>query len=111
MTTETLNLTNLACEPCRGSMEKLSGVELAKYAAEVPRWTVINANRIERTFEFPDFRSALDFVSRVGDLAERDQHHPDIHVSYGKVRVELWTHKIHGLSVNDFILAAKIDKL
>ncbi len=111
MTTETKGLTNRACEPCRGLTEKLTEPELAKYAAEVPQWTVVDGQRIERSFEFSDFRLALEFVNRVGDLAERDQHHPDIHLSYGRVRVELWTHKVHGLSVNDFILAAKIDRL
>ena len=111
MKPETSDLTKLACQPCRGSLPKLTEAEIQKHAAEVPKWAVVDAQRIERTFKFPDFASALEFVNRVGELAEREQHHPDIHLSYGKVRVELWTHKVHGLSVNDFILAAKIDRI
>ena len=110
MTPEAIELANLACEACTGSAERLILTDLEQYAGEVPQWSVIDAVRLERTFEFPDFRAALEFVNRVGDLAERDQHHPDIHLSYGKVRVELFTHKVHGLTRNDFILAAKIDK-
>ena len=67
--------------------------------------------RIQREFTFPDFRTAMAFAVRVGELAEREGHHPDIHLSWGKVRVETWTHKISGLHQNDFILAAKIDAL
>jgi 4a-hydroxytetrahydrobiopterin dehydratase len=111
MTPEAIQLANMACRACTGSAERLTGPDLTQYAAEVPKWAVVDAQRIERTFKFPDFRSALEFVNRVGELAEREQHHPDIHLSYGKVRVELWTHKVHGLSVNDFILAAKIDRI
>lgn len=91
--------------------ERLTGSDLEQYLAEVPKWTVIEASRIERTFKFPDFTSALEFVNRVGELAELEQHHPDIHLAYGRVKVELWTHKVNGLSVNDFILAAKIDRI
>ena len=111
MTPEAIQLANMACRACTGSEERLTGPDLTQYAAEVPDWAVVNGQRIERTFKFPDFRSALEFVNRVGELAQREQHHPDIHLSYGKVKVELWTHKVHGLSVNDFILAAKIDRI
>jgi len=65
--------------------------------------------RIRREFRFGDFRSAMEFAIKVGELAEREQHHPDLHVAWGKVMVETWTHKIHGLHKNDFVLAAKID--
>ena len=111
MQPEAIQLANMACQACAGSAERLTGSDLEQYLAEVPKWTVIEASRIERTFKSPDFRSALAFVNRVGELVELGQHHPDIHLAYGKVRVELWTHKVRGLSVNDFILAAKIDRI
>jgi 4a-hydroxytetrahydrobiopterin dehydratase len=66
---------------------------------------------LEREFKFDDFRQALDFVNEVGELAEEQGHHPDIYLSYGKVKIQLWTHKINGLHENDFIMAAKIDAL
>ena len=105
------SLASLACEACSGSAHRLTGSELEPYAAAVPLWNVIEARRIERAFTFHDFREALAFVNRVGELAERDQHHPDVYLSYGKVRVELYTHKVSGLTANDFILAAKIDRM
>jgi 4a-hydroxytetrahydrobiopterin dehydratase len=88
----------------------LSSAEAAKLLPEVPGWEVAReegVERLSRTFRFDDFRSALDFAVKVGELAEREQHHPDLHVAWGKVRVEVWTHKIRGLHRNDFVLAAK----
>jgi len=72
---------------------------------------VINNHHLERHFKFPDFKTALDFVNKVGDVAEEQGHHPDIHLSWGKVHVTIWTHKIDGLTESDFIFAAKIDRL
>jgi 4a-hydroxytetrahydrobiopterin dehydratase len=72
---------------------------------------VVDGHHLEREFRFDDFRQALDFVNEVGELAEEQGHHPDIYLSYGKAKVQLWTHKIKGLHENDFILAAKIDAL
>ena len=73
--------------------------------------TWLEEHHLEREFTFDDFRQALDFVNEVGELAEEQGHHPDIYLSYGKVKIQLWTHKINGLHENDFILAAKIDAL
>jgi 4a-hydroxytetrahydrobiopterin dehydratase len=72
---------------------------------------VVNGHHIVRLFEFPDFKGALAFVNKVGDLAEEQGHHPDIALAWGKAEVTTWTHKIDGLTESDFILAAKIDKL
>lgn len=99
------------CVPCRGGVPPLAGGELAKLAAEVPRWTVVDSRRLERELTFPDFRQALDFTNRVGELAEDEGHHPDIHLAWGKVGIRIWTHKIDGLTESDFVLAAKIDLL
>jgi 4a-hydroxytetrahydrobiopterin dehydratase len=75
------------------------------------QWQVIDEHHLHREWTLPDFRQALAFVNRIGELAEAEGHHPDIYLAYGKVRVTLWTHKINGLHENDFILAAKIDRL
>ena len=77
----------------------------------MPGWTVVDGHHLSRTFKFPDFAAALAFVNRVGALAEDQGHHPVIGLTWGKVTIDLWTHKINGLHESDFILAAKIDKL
>jgi len=109
-----MGLTRDACVPCRGGVPTLTDHEIAALRPEVPGWDVIDAagvKRLRRAFTFPDFRQAMDFAVRVGALAEEEGHHPDLHVSWGGVIVETWTHKIGGLHRNDFILAAKIDAL
>jgi len=100
------------CVPCRGGVEPLTDEVVRQLARELNTdWRVIDGHHLEREFTFDDFRQALDFVNEVGELAEQEGHHPDIHLSYGKVKIQLWTHKINGLHENDFILAAKIDAL
>jgi len=79
--------------------------------SQVPGWRVNEEHHITKAFTFPDFRQALDFVNRVGEVAEEQGHHPDIVLSWGKVEIKLWTHKIDGLTESDFIMAAKIDHL
>ena len=86
--------------------------ELQSLAMEVGRgWKVIDGHHLWKRFDFPDFVSALAFVNRVGDLAEQEGHHPDIHLSWGRVAIEIWTHKIDGLTKSDFVFAAKADRL
>ena len=107
-------MTNLAekqCVPCRGGHPPLKGEELKRLRAQVSGWDVVNEHHLSRTITFPDFKQALAFVNRVGDLAEQQGHHPDLYLTWGRVRVETWTHKIDGLTESDFILAAKIDRL
>ena len=109
-----LELVRSACVPCRGGVPTLTETEIAGFRPEVPAWDVVEVDgvkRLRREFRFPDFRQALDFTVRVGELAEREQHHPDLHVAWGRVVVETWTHKIRGLHRNDFIIAAKADAL
>jgi 4a-hydroxytetrahydrobiopterin dehydratase len=109
-----MGLTQETCEPCRGGVPTLTDDELKAHLPQVPGWKVAEVGgvkRIQKEFTFPDFRKALDFTVKVGELAEHEGHHPDIHLSWGKVMVETWTHAIHGLHHNDFILAAKINAL
>ena len=107
-------LTSESCVPCRGGVPTLTDAEIAALLPRVPGWTVGEVDgvkRIQREFAFKDFRAAMEFAVKVGELAEREQHHPDLHIAWGKVNVETWTHKIRGLHQNDFILAAKADAI
>jgi 4a-hydroxytetrahydrobiopterin dehydratase len=105
-------LAEKQCVPCRGGVQPLQGEAIRQLIKELqPGWKVVDEHHLEREYRFEDFRQALEFVNEVGELAELENHHPDILLSYGKVVLQLWTHKIHGLHENDFILAAKIDGL
>jgi 4a-hydroxytetrahydrobiopterin dehydratase len=104
-------LARKECVPCKGGIPPLTGEEIAELTPEVPEWTVVDEHHILRTYRFPDFAEALAFTNRVGELAEEQGHHPDILLAWGKVDVTIWTHKINGLTVSDFVLAAKIDEL
>jgi 4a-hydroxytetrahydrobiopterin dehydratase len=109
MTTE---LAQKTCTPCRGGIPPLTAEEAARYHAQAPDWALLNDSRqIERTFRFANFREALTFVQRVGELAESEHHHPDIAFGWGQATVSLQTKKIKGLHENDFIMAAKIDRV
>jgi len=105
------DLASKTCVPCRGGVPALAGEELAKLSREVPQWKIVDGHHIVRSFAFADFRQALAFVNKVGEIAEEQGHHPDIFLSWGKAEVTTWTHKINGLTESDFILAAKIDRL
>jgi 4a-hydroxytetrahydrobiopterin dehydratase len=104
-------LASKTCVPCRGGVPPLKGEELASLHRQVEGWAVIEDHDIRKTFKFLNFREALRFVNRVGELAEEQGHHPDIYLSWGEVEIKVWTHKIDGLTESDFILAAKIDQL
>jgi 4a-hydroxytetrahydrobiopterin dehydratase len=106
-----MNLAEKQCIPCRGGVPPLAGAELEKFRMELPEWQVIGGHHLQRTYNFPDFRTALDFVNRVGAVAEEQSHHPDIALAWGRVEIRIWTHKINGLTESDFILAAKISRL
>lgn len=104
-------LADKTCVPCRGGVPPLTGSELNTLLKNIPNWSVINEHHLHREYRFPDFKQALDFVNRVGAVAEEQGHHPDMLLAWGKVEVTLWTHKINGLTESDFIMAAKIDRL
>ncbi|MEN6519842.1 MAG: 4a-hydroxytetrahydrobiopterin dehydratase [Armatimonadota bacterium] len=96
--------------PTRAGSSPLPLEDAEDLSIQVPEW-ILEDNKIVREYKLKDFKSAIDFVNDVADIAETEDHHPDICISYNKVKLELSTHKIGGLSRNDFILAAKIDKL
>ena len=105
------NLASQTCVPCREGVPPLKGERMSELLSQLADWTVVEEHHLSKHHAFGDFVSALAFVNRVGELAEQQGHHPDIHLTWGKVDVEIWTHKIDGLSESDFILAAKIDAL
>jgi 4a-hydroxytetrahydrobiopterin dehydratase len=108
------SLADKTCVPCRGGVPPLKGKELEKIHHQVPEhalWNVVDEHHIVREYKFPDFRSALAFVNRVGELAEEQGHHPNIALGWGRAEITTWTHAVNGLTESDFILAAKIDRL
>jgi 4a-hydroxytetrahydrobiopterin dehydratase len=96
--------------PCKGGVPPLKGAALDPLKAELPDWRVIEEHHLHRVFIFPDFQKALDFVNKAGAIAEEQGHHPDLLLSWGKVEITIYTHKIGGLTESDFVLAAKIDR-
>jgi len=113
MHASTSELTGKHCAPCEGNVPALSPQQVAKLLAEIPAWKVTSdGKRIRREWVVKDFAAGLEFFRHVGELAEREGHHPDLHLTdYRRVAIELSTHAVGGLTENDFILAAKIDKL
>ena len=106
------DLISQKCVPCEGGTKPLTPGEAEPFLKAVEDWQLENGGKkIMKKFKFPDFKTALNFVNKIGAIAEEEGHHPDIKLGYGKVEVELSTHAIGGLSVNDFIMAAKINKL
>ena len=105
-------LVDKTCAPCRGGIPPLTASVAKELLAEAPAWTLAaDAHEIERTFRFPNFQKAMAFVVKIGELAEAEGHHPDIRFGWGYATVSLHTHKIKGLHENDFIMAAKINRL
>jgi len=99
------------CLPCRGGVPPLKGEELDALQEKLGNgWQIINEHHLEKEYIFADFRQALDFTVKVGELAENQGHHPDIYLAWGKVKLTIWTHKIDGLTESDFILGAKSDQ-
>ena len=109
--TQECDLADLRCEPCRGGVPPLTAEEVRLMLPRLDGWTAVDNHHLHKSYPFPDFMSALAFVNRAGAVAEDQGHHPDLHLSWGRVVVDLWTHKIDGLAEADFILAAKLDRV
>lgn len=107
-----MDLTKKKCKPCEGGVAALNQKEVEEFKKHISGgWKVTDNKKISKEYLFVNYRHTMVFVNKVADLAEEEGHHPDMHVYYGRIVIELWTHAINGLSENDFILAAKIDKL
>lgn len=104
------NLASKQCVPCRGGQPPLDAKQQAELLRQLDAWTVERGHHLAKTYTFPDFAQGLAFVNRLGAMADQQGHHPDIHLTWGKVRVEIWTHKIDGLTESDFVFAAKTDQ-
>ena len=107
------SLDIMRCTACRGGEPPLTRGEIEEYLPQVPDWNLEKHNgtyRIERSFRFPDFAQALEYINKIGALAEKEGHHPSLLTEWGRVTVTWWTHKIRGLHRNDFIMAAKSER-
>jgi 4a-hydroxytetrahydrobiopterin dehydratase len=104
-------LASRDCVPCRGGVPPLEGQAIESLLKQLDGWEVVEGHHLRKSFEFKNFREALELVNRIGELAESAGHHPDIFFGWGHAEVSIWTHKIDGLTESDFILAAKIDAL
>ena len=104
-------LASKTCVPCKGGVPPLKGEALQTLQRQVEGWNVVEEHHLFKSFKFPDFSKALDFVNKVGAIAEEQGHHPIITLAWGKAEITIYTHKINGLTESDFILAAKIDTI
>ncbi|MBU1341092.1 MAG: 4a-hydroxytetrahydrobiopterin dehydratase [Proteobacteria bacterium] len=108
------DLYHRICEPCRQGAPLMSTRETERLKPQIPDWEILESQgikKLQRTFKFKNFSQALAFTSKVGALAEEHDHHPAILTEWGKVCVTFWTHKVRGLHINDFIMAARTDLL
>lgn len=106
-----MGLADNKCVPCKGGVPPLEASRIQELLKQLERgWQLSKDGHLERLYTFKNFAQALDFVNKVGAIAETEGHHPDLHLAWGKCKVEIWTHKINGLTESDFYLAAKADR-
>jgi len=106
-----IDLAGKKCIPCHGGIPPLDAKEIREFLGQVKGWAAIDNHHLHKDFIFKDFAQGLAFVNKVATIAETEGHHPDIYLTWGKVKIDIWTHKINGLTESDFILAAKIDAM
>ena len=104
-------LSSKQCVPCRGGVPPLTADEIKPLLNQLQGWEVVDEHHLRKVYRFSNFREALGYVDKVGELAEEQGHHPDICFGWGQAEIKIWTHKINGLTESDFILAAKVDEL
>jgi 4a-hydroxytetrahydrobiopterin dehydratase len=106
-----MKLAEKTCVSCHGGVPPLPEREAKALLAQVDGWELIDNHHLSKSYRFKNFAEALAFVNSVGTIAEEQNHHPDIYLAWGRVKLEVWTHKISGLTESDFIFAAKVDEL
>ncbi len=104
-------LAEKKCEACISATRSLNAEEIQKLEPEISGWTVVDKHHLLKSFKMPDFAKALELANKIGALAEEEGHHPDLLVRWGELKIEMWTHKVDGLTEADFVLAAKIDQI
>jgi 4a-hydroxytetrahydrobiopterin dehydratase len=106
------DLAQMECVPCKGGIPPMTTEQIAPWLARLGAdWQAVENHHLRKVYRFKNFRQALDFINRIGELAEQIGHHPDLELAWGRVGVSIWTHKIDGLSESDFIFAAKVEAL
>lgn len=108
------SLTQQKCSACHQDAPRVTEAEIAELKPQIPNWEIMNVDgewRLERAYKFIDFKTALAFTNRIGEIAESEGHHPALLTEWGQVKVSWWTHAIHGLHRNDFIMSAKTDEI
>lgn len=106
-----MSLADNACIPCRGGVPPLAQSKIQELLSQLETgWILNDHGHLEKMYSFPNFADAMAFLNRVGNIAEIEGHHPDLYLAWGKCKVEIWTHKIQGLTESDFFLAAKADR-
>lgn len=109
---DSCKLADKSCKPCQGGVDPLTPEQYKPLLEQLPDgWEVVEDKKLVKSFKFKNFAQALEYVNKVGEIAEDQGHHPDVFLAWGKVKLTVWTHKIHGLHESDFIFAAKADKL
>jgi 4a-hydroxytetrahydrobiopterin dehydratase len=106
-----MDLTQKKCVPCEGGVPPFTQEKIATYLKEVMGWEVLEGEKVRKHYKFSNFKESWAFINKIGEIAEAEGHHPDIEFGWGYARITLTTHAINGLSENDFIMAAKIDKI
>jgi len=104
-------LADKDCVPCKGGVPPMDAAQIERFLTQVEGWQAVDGHHLTKTYKFKDFAGALGFVDRVGAMAEEQWHHPDVYLAWGTVRIDIWTHKIDGLTESDFVFAAKCDTL
>ena len=107
-----MDLTSKKCIPCSGGIPPMDDQQITKFLKSLGNnWQINNQKHLFKSFKFQNFIQAVEFTNKITEIAEKEGHHPDLHISWGECNVEIWTHKINGLTESDFYLAAKIDKI
>lgn len=106
-----MKLAEKTCVACRGGEPPLPADEAAALLDQLSGWEIVDNHHLVKSYRFKNFAEALAFVNVVGAIADEQNHHPDVYLAWGKARIEVWTHKINGLTESDFIFAAKVDAL
>lgn len=106
-----MSLSKKTCVACTKGMPTLTANQCQEFLKQVNGWTLEGSKKISKSYKFKDFMSAMSLANKIADVAENENHHPDLLVRWGELKIEIWTHKVDGLTESDFILAAKIDEL